>query len=119
MTKSELKSRLEAGECLNDLLPFEPGQDCEIYKAEGFAAGDEVIYVPDIFLNGIHINKPITDPEELEEVLFSCYTGDDFIVECDGNLKKAEALFWFCDWQSPSSALNDSVIEDEEDFDDE
>ena len=103
MTKSELKSRLEAGECLNDLLPFEP----------------EVIYVPDIFLNGIHINKPITDPEELEEVLFSCYTGDDFIEECDGNLKKAEALFWFCDWQSPSSALNDSVIEDEEDFDDE
>ena len=119
MTKSELKSRLKAGECLNDLLPFGPGQDCEINKAEGFAAGDEVIYIPDIILNRIHINKPITDPEELEEVLFSCYTGDDFVEECDGNQEKAEALFWFCDWQHPASAFNDGAVDNKENSDDE
>lgn len=116
MTKSELKARLEAGKLLKDLLPFGPGQDCEIYKAESFTAGDEIVYIPDIYLNEIRIDRPITDPEELEEVLSNCYTGADFVNECGGNKEKAEALFWFCDWQHPSSAHDEGILDDEEEF---
>ena len=50
--------------------------------------------------------------EEIEEILDQCYTGDDFIEECDGDVEKAERLFWYCDWQHPCSALPE--IEDDE-----
>ena len=43
-----------------------------------------------------------------------CYTGNDFIDLCDGDVKLAERLFRYCDWQHPSSALNE-VTDDEED----
>ena len=46
------------------------------------------------------------------EILDECYSGDDFIELCDGNVEMAERLFWYCDWQHPSSALPE--IEDEE-----
>lgn len=114
MKKCELKARLEAGETLNGLLTFGPGQECEIFKADKFITGDEVIYIPDTWLNGINITKPISNLEELDEVLSNCYTGDDFVAECGGDVKKAEALFWFCDWQHPSSALDDGAINDDE-----
>lgn len=119
MTKSKLKEKLKAGKLLVNLLEFSSGQECEIYKAENFSTGDEVVYIPDTYLNKIRIDKPITDPEELEEVLSCCYTGNDFVEECGGNKEKAEALFWFCDWQHPSSALDDGAIDDEEEFNNE
>ena len=114
MKKSELRARLEAGEVLADLLTFGPGQECEIFKADKFTTGDEVIYIPDTLLNKIYINEQIANLEDLEDILSNCYTGDDFVAECGGDVEKAEALFWFCDWQHPSSALDDGVIDDDE-----
>lgn len=111
LAKQELRSQLQHGHTLNDLLAFGSGQDCEIFKADKFYPGDVVIYVPDVFLNHIPLDRPITD---LEEVLNQCYTGQDFINECGGDTEKAEHLFCYCDWQHPSSAV-DELADDGED----
>ena len=116
LTKQELKLQLQQGHTLNDLLAFGPGQDCEIFKADKFYPGDVVIYVPDVCLNHVPLDRPITVPEELEEVLSQCYTGQDFIDECGGDAEKAEHLFCYCDWQHPSSAI-DELADDDEDAD--
>ena len=113
LTKQELRLRLQQGQTLSGLLAFGPGQDCEIFKADKFYPGDEIIYVPDVSLNHISLDRPITDLEKLEEVLSQCYTGQDFIDECRGDMEKAERLFWYCDWQHPSSAV-DELADDEE-----
>ena len=102
------------GRTLNDLLAFGPGQDCEIFKADKFYPGDVVIYVPDVILNHIPLDRPITSPEEFSEVLSNCYTGQDFIDECQGDTEKAEHLFWYCDWQHPSSAVDELADDGEE-----
>lgn len=114
LTKQELSLQLQHGHTLNDLLAFGPGQDCEIFKADKFHPGDVVIYVPDVALNYIPLDRPITDPEELSEVLSNCYTGQDFISECSGDAKKAEHLFDCCDWQNPSSAMDELTDNEEE-----
>ncbi len=49
----------------------------------------------------------------LTKVLSNCYTGQEFIDECGGDVEKAERLFWYCDWQHPSSAV-DELADDEE-----
>ena len=72
-----------------------------------------MIYVPDVSLNEIPLNRPITDQNELDEVIGYCYTGRDFVEECNGDRELAERLFWYCDWQHPSSAADE--IQDEED----
>ena len=115
ITKAMLRSLLQQGHTLNDLLAFVPGQDCEIFKADKFYPGDVVIYVPDVSLNHIPLGRPITDPEEFSEVLSNCYTGHDFIDECGGDVEKAERLFRYCDWQHPSSAIDELADDDEED----
>ena len=43
-----------------------------------------------------------------------CYTGQDFTDECCGDAEKAERLFYYCDWQHPSSAI-DELANDGED----
>ena len=116
LTKQELRSQLQHGQTLNDLLAFGPGQTCEIFKADKFYPGDVVNYVPDVALNHIPLDRPITAPEELDEVLSQCYTGQDFIDECCGDTEKAERLFYYCDWQHPSSAI-DELADDDEDAD--
>ena len=113
LTKQELRLQLQQGHTLNELLAFGPGQDCEIFKADKFYPGDVVIYVPDVCLNHVPLDRPITVPEELEEVLSQCYTGQDFIDECGGDAEKAEHLFCYCDWQHPSSTI-DELTDDEE-----
>ena len=113
LTKQALKLQLQQGHTLNDLLAFGPGQDCEIFKADKFYPGDVVIYVPDVSLNQIPLDRPIKDQEELDEVLSQCYTGRDFIDECGGDAEKAKRLFYYCDWQHPSSAV-DELDDDEE-----
>ena len=114
LTKQELRLRLQQGHTLNDLLAFGPGQDCEIFKASRFHPGDVVIYVPDVSLNHMPLDCLITDPEDLAEVLSNCYTGQDFIDECNGDVEKAEHLFDYCDWQHLSSAI-DELAKDEGD----
>jgi len=114
MTKTELRDYLKAGYLMADAFDFGPGQDCEIFKADCFEPGDEIIYIPDTALNEIPMDEPITDAEAIEEVLGICYTGQDFVDECGGNKDLAERLFWYCDWQHPSSALPEVDEEEEE-----
>lgn len=114
MTKSELMDYLKAGYFMNDAFDFGPGQNCEIFKADSFSFGDEIIYIPDASLNEIPMNSPITDEEIIEEVVDKCYTGYDFIELCGGNEKMARDLFSYVDWQHPSSAYPE-VAEDYED----
>ena len=114
LTKQELRLRLQQGQILNGLLAFGPGQDCEIFKADKFYPGDEVIYVPDVSLNHIPLDHPVTDPEEFAEVLSNCYTGQDFIDECHGDAEKAKHLFFYCDWQHPSSVVYELADDEEE-----
>jgi len=113
-TKENLKLLLQQGHTLNDLLAFSAGQDCEIFKSDVFLQGDTVIYIPDVCLNSIPIDHSITNPEELAEVLSYCYTGQDFIEECDGDTENAKRLFCYCDWQHPSSAVDELTYDEEE-----
>jgi len=110
MTKLELKNRLRKGEKMENLFSFIPGQDCEIFKADEFHPGEEIIYIPDIYLNAIIM--PCEDEDDMERIVECCYTGDEFIELCGGDIQKAMDLFAFCDWQHPSSARVD--MEDEE-----
>mgnify|MGYP000000644608 FL=1 len=114
MTKAELRDHLKAGYFMDDAFDFGPGQDCDIFKADQFVAGDEIIYIPDVYLNMIPRSTCITDDETIEEVVGNCYTGNDFIEECNGNLELAERLFWYCDWQHPSSAVDEIIDEEDE-----
>lgn len=107
ITKNDLKLALENGATLESLLEFQAGQECEIYKAEKFLPGNTVLYISDLTFNDIPTDRPITDSEELEDVLGQCYTGDDFISECCDNIELAERLFWFCDWQHPSAPMGE------------
>lgn len=112
LTKDELIHKLQAGAKMEDLFDFRPGQECDIFKTAHFIPGDKIIYIPDLSLNKIPTGRPVSGPEEITDILHSCYTGDEFLVECDGNAEKAESLFSYCDWQHPSSALPE--IDDDE-----
>lgn len=132
MTKAELKTRLEAGEIMDELFHYVRGDLCSIFKAEEFKAGDEIIYIPDIDQNELVMDRP-ANAEEIETILDCCYTGDDFVSEvreyregisadfkgcgdlsaAEGDLKKAEELFRYCDWENPGSATY--VVFDDDD----
>lgn len=116
LTKSELRARLEEGEELCDILMLEEGQECQIFKADEFKVGDEVIYIPDLALNGIvrFMDDKRTNFEYADDVIDNAYTGQDFVDECDGNVEMAERLFWYCDWQHPSSAFPEIDFEEED-----
>lgn len=117
MTINEVRERIIKGGCLSDMFEFTDGQECMIYKGE-WNPGDDVIYIPDIDLNEICINRPlinILNKEEIENVLFDLYTGKDFMELADGDEKFAKRLFYYCDWQHPSSALNEVCDDDNED----
>lgn len=129
MTKTELRELLRQGWTLDQLFQWTEGQDCMIFKADDFIPGDEVLYIPDLGLNDIptdvklnvdnSMNKDdpgwpnMTAEEQIRVVLSYCYTGADFIEQCEGDEALAYRLFWYCDWQNPCSAYPE--ICDEED----
>lgn len=113
MTKGELKAKLQAGEPLDGLFHWSIGQECVIFKADTFRAGADILYIPDVALNDLQLDNPASK-EEIEGIVRCCYSGDDFIRECDGDAELAERLFWYCDWQHPSSALPDVDDREEE-----
>lgn len=100
MTKNELKMKLEAGAFLIDLFDLTYGQECLIYKGN-FEISDQIIYIPDVDLNEID-TESVLDDEEIENVLDNCYTGNDFMTECNGHEDLARELFDFVDWQHPN-----------------
>ena len=109
MTKEELKRRIvEDEQMLEVVLPLSDGQDCLIYKADAFSVSDEIIYIPDVWLNNLDILNSYDDDDGIsyaQRVIDNCYTGRDFVDECGGDVELAERLFHYCDWQHPSSAL--------------
>lgn len=115
MTKEELRAALQRGAMMGDLFTFTPGQGCEIFKANAFQAGEQIIYIPDIWLNEIPAHCLKYD-DEIQAVLDCCYTGDDFSRMCQarfGSGDKAVALFDYVDWQHPSSALDAGELDDD------
>ena len=100
MTKKEVKDKLVTGVFLVDLFDFSDGQDCLIYKGD-FEVSDQIIYIPDIDLNEIDTDSVLGD-EEIENVISNCYTGNDFVMECNGHEDLARDLFGLVDWQHPN-----------------
>ena len=116
ITKRLLQVLLRKGAFLKDLFEFRPGQDCEIYKADIFLMEDNdwVIYIPDIELNQIPIDRALSD-WEIEEILPCCYTTNDFLNAANGDLEKAKRIFANCDWQHPTTeALEMEMYDDDE-----
>ena len=115
MTKSELRKELESGKCLADIFNFIWGQDCLICKADEFEVSDNIIYIPDIFLNEIDIEHTL-DEDDIKNVLHHCCTGKDFLDECNGHENLARNLFNYVDWQHPD--IHDFLegYDDEEQF---
>lgn len=97
MTKEQLKSKLESGCMLCEIFDFVDGQECLIYKGD-FEVSNQIIYIPDIYLNEID-TESVLSGKEIENVLSNCYTGNDFIMECNGHENLARELFGFVDWQ--------------------
>lgn len=106
MKSEEVKSALRSGKTLDDIFQFREGQDCMIFKADAFERGNNIIYIPDLDLNEIVTDRPLTE-EEIER--FPMYTGNDFLTECNGKEDAARLLFSFCDWQHP--CITDIVTE--------
>ena len=119
MTKPELETAIYNGVPLRECFATTSGQECEIFKAGHFEPTDQILYIPDLYLNEIaayfDYYHPMEAPNVIEDVLGHTYTGNDFVELCDGDIQKAERLFHYCDWQNPSSALPE--IEDDEDTD--
>lgn len=110
MTKEELKKELENSLTLDLAIgPFEIGQcGCTIYKGVGFDDDpskfpDHICYIPDMELNEISYQTPWLPKEEIENILECCYTFQDFIDLCHGDINKAKIVYNNCDWQHPSS----------------
>ena len=104
VTKKGLKQLLEMNYLpLNEIFNFTDGQDCMIYKTNEFdkAEMDDIVYIPDIYLNEIPINHIKYDEDEIDNILIHCITKQDFLDECKGNEKLARDLFDFVDWQHP------------------
>ena len=113
VNKDDLRGHLEAGRTLDNFFVFRTGQECDIYKAPMFVPGDDVLYIPDLSLNGVPTDRPL-DSEEIDRIMELCYTGHDFMEITDGDVDKAEKLFCYCDWQHPSSAWDAGELDDEE-----
>ena len=116
MTKKEIRERLMDGETLGSILEFRCGQECMMFKVDHdefeSAGDDDVVYVPDIDLNEIHVDKDLSvDIEGIFHVLGECYTKGDFIEEAGGNEEAAAYLFGYVDWQHLSSAWTE-IAED-------
>lgn len=58
MTKAVLRLNLASGKTMNELFHYTAGQECLIYKAAAFTAGNEIIYIPDIVFNDIPMDSP-------------------------------------------------------------
>ena len=103
MTKQEILKLLRNGVKLNQIFDFISGQECEIYKADDWtqAREDDIVYIPDISLNDICIDKNIHFEDERLYILRQFYRKKDFVLECHGNEKIAEDLFNYVDWQHP------------------
>lgn len=115
LTKAELRKHLKAGKTLADLLVLSPGQGNEIFKADKFSLGDDIIYIPDLSVYDLSFYGQATTAEDIQNILDHCYTGKDFVAVAEGDQALAYRLFCYVDWQGPSSALLEVEYESDED----
>ena len=102
MTKEILRKELECGKALKDIFEFSDSQDCIIYKGKfDLDNAENIIYIPDIFLNDIDIDTDFLTEMEIKNVLNNSYTTADFIEEAQDHVNLAESLFAYVDWQHP------------------
>lgn len=107
LTKTRIYYELKDGKHLDEILKLRNGQECTIFKADGFPEDlidyNKVIYIPDLELNEIPYYRSMTI-DEIADVYVCLYTANDFIEICNGDEKKAKELFYgSCDWAHPSS----------------
>ena len=103
ITKGCLRKELECGKRLEDIFSFSDGQDCTIFKGKfDLENAENIIYIPDIFLNDIDIESDFLTEREIENILENCYTTEDFMEEAQGHVNLAESLFAYVDWQHPN-----------------
>lgn len=92
---------------MNEIFPLSDGQECKIYKSKRLwdeIGEDEVVYIPDIYLNEIYKLWYATENDTIESdtydiLINECHTKRDF--EMIGG-DRAEELFNFVDWQHPN-----------------
>lgn len=112
MTKQELSQELVSGKLLYDLFLWTPGQECEIFKAEEWKSGDEILYIADLYYTRLYLMR--IEPDDLEDVLERCYTGDDFLEAAEGDEELARQIFETVDWQSPFTLADELEREEDE-----
>ena len=105
MTKTELIKALRAGQPLQHLVSLTNNDDAEYFKTR-FDTGKQVIYIPDLELLGILPDRPLRYTErEFRNLRKVCYTGNDFLRLCHGDVEAARNLFSKCAWQDPQYLL--------------
>ena len=110
MNESNLKKELETGMPLDLILDLVTGQcGCTIHKElevndiVQYGMLDDVCYIPDMELNNILYEKPDLSDEEITDIMEKCYTFQDIIDLCHGDINKAKIVYENCDWQHPST----------------
>ena len=93
---------------MDDLFAFRNGQDCEIFKATRFERSDDIIYIPDLALNLIPVTEPANGPEDVEEIVGCCYTGNDFVDYTDASDHDGALIgtWWTTAYASDGTAAN-------------
>ena len=100
MTKEYLRKELECGKCLKEIFEFSDDQDCTRYIGRfDLDNAENIIYIPDIFINNIDIETDFLTEREIKNVLENCYSTEDFIKEAQGHVSFAERLFSLVNWQ--------------------
>lgn len=113
MKYNDLLESLKEGKTLESLVNLTPGQNCSIYKAHGRCFDlDEVIYIPDVFLNDIPTDYAMTK-DDLAECSAYFYTWKDFMDLCKTEDRALE-LFDLCDWAQPYTVLDEMERENQE-----
>lgn len=123
MTKEFLREALQGGACLSALLEMQL-DEAEIFKADAFKEGQDILYFADIWLirvakdqeipaawpQGFPARGMVPDKDALEEILAHCYTGDDILEKCGGDRELAERVFNHCVWQDLDMAFQDTQM---------
>lgn len=80
----------------------------DISACNDFYASDLIVYIPEYCYNDDTIIKQIS--------VDNCYTREDFEKLCKNTSINADFLFDACDWQHPSSLLDEMLNDVEEEF---
>lgn len=103
MTKQEILKLLRNGVKLNQIFDFISGQECEIYKSDDWtqAREDDIVYIPDISLNDICIDKNIHFEDERLYILRQFYRKKRFCFGMPWKRKDSRRFIQLCRLATP------------------